>query len=103
MRVGRAGWRSIWLAMTVVCAVTVIFHRSIGAVPAQGGSAAAKATPRRPVNVAEFNQMADQISNRGRWGKDDQLGSVNLITDSKRKEAAGLVRAGKSVGMAHIP
>ena len=39
----------------------------------------------------------DSLSNWGRWGDDDELGTLNLITDAKRKEAAGLVREGISV------
>ena len=31
----------------------------------------------------------DSLSNWGRWGDDDELGTLNLITDAKRKEAAG--------------
>jgi kynurenine formamidase len=34
------------------------------------------------------------LSNWGRWGKDDQLGALNLITDEKRRQAAALVREG---------
>ncbi len=37
------------------------------------------------------------LSNWGRWGKDDELGTVNLITPAKRVQAAGLVREGASV------
>ena len=29
----------------------------------------------------------DRCSNWGRWGKDDQLGALNLITPEKRKQA----------------
>ena len=32
--------------------------------------------------------------NWGRWGDDDQLGAVNMITPEKRVEAAGLVKSG---------
>ena len=49
----------------------------------------------------EFEKMFKQISNWGRWGKDDQMGSVNLITPQKRKEAAALVHEGVSISMAH--
>ena len=41
-----------------------------------------------PQTVAEYESLFKSISNWGRWGKDDQLGTVNLITDAKRKEAA---------------
>lgn len=42
----------------------------------------------------------DRLSNWGRWGADDQAGTLNLITPEKRREAAGLVRDGISVGCA---
>jgi kynurenine formamidase len=57
--------------------------------------------PRAPRNVTEFDELFRQVSNWGRWGKDDQLGSANLVTDAKRKQAAGLVRNGVSVSLAH--
>ncbi len=41
-----------------------------------------------------------ELSNWGRWGKDDQLGALNLITPAKRKEALALVREGISVSLA---
>ena len=39
----------------------------------------------------------DTLSNWGRWGADDQLGTLNLINDAKRAQAASLVREGISV------
>lgn len=41
-----------------------------------------------------------ELSNWGRWGKDDKVGAVNLITPAKRKEALRAVRDGFSVSMA---
>lgn len=38
-------------------------------------------------------------SNWGRWGDDDQLGTINLITPEKRTAAAALVRSGRSVSL----
>lgn len=40
------------------------------------------------------------LSNWGRWGADDQMGAVNLITPKTRRVAAKLVREGISVSMA---
>jgi kynurenine formamidase len=40
-----------------------------------------------------------ELSNWGKWGKDDQAGTINLITPAKRKAAAALVREGFSVSM----
>ncbi|MBK5290988.1 MAG: cyclase family protein [Acidobacteriia bacterium] len=41
-----------------------------------------------------------ELSNWGRWGNQDQLGAINLITPAKRKQAAALVREGFSVSLA---
>lgn len=41
------------------------------------------------------------LSNWQRWGPDDELGSLNLITTQTRVAAASLVKAGVSVSMAH--
>lgn len=46
-----------------------------------------------------LEQWMKDISNWGRWGKDDQLGTLNLITTQKRKQAAQLVREGISVSL----
>ena len=59
--------------------------------------------PRAPRNAAEFDALFQQVKNWGRWGADDQLGSVNLVTVAKRKQAAALVKAGDTVSLAHNP
>jgi hypothetical protein len=41
------------------------------------------------------------LSNWGRWGEDDQLGTLNLITPEKRREALTLPRDSESVSLAH--
>lgn len=42
--------------------------------------------------------------NWGRWGDDDQVGAINLITPEKRLAAAGLVRSGRSVSLSrYVP
>jgi kynurenine formamidase len=58
---------------------------------------------RAPRTTAEFDALFQQVSNWGRWGKDDQLGSVNLVTAAKRKQAMTLVKSGISVSLAHNP
>jgi kynurenine formamidase len=47
--------------------------------------------------------MFNEVKNWGRWGKDDQLGAANLITDTKRKQALALAKLGTVVGLAHPP
>jgi kynurenine formamidase len=49
--------------------------------------------------TAEQTMMSyfDELSNWSRWGADDELGTINLITAAKRVQAAGLVREGITV------
>src|SRR3954452_9318007 len=61
------------------------------------------AAARFPRNADEFDQMFNQVKNWGRWGKDDQLGAANLITEAKRKQAIALAKTGVVVGLAHPP
>jgi kynurenine formamidase len=58
---------------------------------------------RMPSNADEFDAYFKKISNWGRWGATDELGTLNLITDAKRRQAAALVRAGQAVGLAQSP
>lgn len=48
----------------------------------------------------QFDQLFDELSNWGRWGKDDQRGTLNLITAETTRKATGLVMLGKSVSLA---
>jgi kynurenine formamidase len=41
----------------------------------------------------------DSLSNWGRWGSDDRLGTLNLITDSVRLGAASLIHEGSVVSL----
>ncbi|HEV8623266.1 MAG TPA: cyclase family protein [Acidimicrobiia bacterium] len=45
--------------------------------------------------MADFDRMASEVRNWGRWGDADELGTLNHITDEKVREAASLVRQGK--------
>lgn len=48
---------------------------------------------------AELASFIHHRRNWGRWGKDDQVGAVNLITPEKRLAAASLVRSGRTVSL----
>ena len=41
-----------------------------------------------------------ELNNWGRWGHDDQLGTVNLISPAKQARARELVRSGRTVSLA---
>jgi kynurenine formamidase len=40
-------------------------------------------------------EATDKLKNWGRWGKDDQIGTLNHVTPEDIVRAAGLIRAGK--------
>ena len=48
----------------------------------------------------EVLEYARSCSNWGRWGPEDQLGTLNLVTKEKGRQAAGLVEDGTSVSCA---
>ncbi|ARJ04305.1 cyclase [Cnuibacter physcomitrellae] len=48
----------------------------------------------------EIGSRAEAYRNWGRWGEDDVLGTLNLITPEKRIQAAGLVREGRVISLA---
>jgi kynurenine formamidase len=54
----------------------------------------------RQLSKADIDRWMSELSNWGRWGKDDQLGAINLITPGKRKQAMTLVKEGISVSLA---
>src|SRR4029434_4716924 len=60
----------------------------------------ARAPQSRKVTPQQFEQWKKDLNNWGRWGKDDEVGTMNLITPAKRKQAAGLVKDGFSVSLA---
>ena len=58
--------------------------------------------PSHNTTKSDVDKWMKDLSNWGRWGKDDQIGAVNLITPAKRKEAAALVKEGASVSLARL-
>lgn len=52
------------------------------------------------VTVAEFEEIFESVKNWGRWGSDDELGTLNYITPETVREAARLIRSGRRVSMA---
>ncbi|GAB7032848.1 cyclase family protein [Streptomyces sp. NPDC021749] len=48
----------------------------------------------------EFHEIARRVNNWGRWGADDEIGTLNLITEQVVREAAGCIRSGRRVPLA---
>ena len=46
------------------------------------------------LSEADVVEFFERYSNRGRWGDEDEIGTLNFITPKKRIAAAALVRSG---------
>jgi len=54
----------------------------------------------KPPMQAEVERYFARLNNWGRWGDDDQRGTLNLITPEKRAAAVALARSGRVVSLA---
>ena len=54
-------------------------------------------TTRQIPTEAEVIGYMASLSNWGRWGQDDELGTLNLITPERRTQAAALVKQGIAI------
>ena len=54
---------------------------------------------RRIPTKEEIAAFLKDDNNWGRWGKDDQVGAVNMVTNEKRAAAARLVKTGRAVSL----
>src|SRR5882757_1296952 len=89
--------RSATIAARFLSAVLIA-----SAVVVLSNSRAVKGQSRPTIATQEdFNRAFKEVSNWGRWGQEDELGSSNLITPAKRKQAAALVKDGIPVSLAH--
>ena len=80
-----------WLAVASV-AVGLALVGSASDLAAQGS---------RNITAAMVDQWMTELSNWGRWGDDDERGTLNLITPDKRRTALALATAGVSVSLSH--
>jgi kynurenine formamidase len=51
------------------------------------------------IDVELFNKYYAECSNWGRWGDEDQRGTLNYITPDKIRQAASMVRSGKAISL----
>jgi kynurenine formamidase len=54
---------------------------------------------RTPPSASEYAAYRTRFCNWGRWGDDDELGTLNHVTPAVRKAAAGLVGDGRAVSL----
>jgi kynurenine formamidase len=47
--------------------------------------------------MADWRSVAERVRNWGKWGAEDQLGTLNYVTPEVVRRAAGLVKQGKTI------
>lgn len=52
------------------------------------------------MTLAEFDALAERVSNWGRWGADDQRGTLNFVTADVVRKAAASVHTGQTFSLA---
>src|SRR5262245_39781844 len=90
--------RRAWIFHLNAVCVGIVLGFCLMATQVQGQQKVESA--RQRLTKSQFDQLFKQVSNWGRWGKDDQLGTLNLITAERRREAAQLVKSGVSISLA---
>jgi len=50
--------------------------------------------------VADFEKLLENLKVWGKWGADDERGALNYITDATRRDAARLVKSGRTFSLA---
>jgi kynurenine formamidase len=56
--------------------------------------------PSKSISLEEFRALTRRLSNWGKWGKEDQLGTLNYITPESVRAAAKEVKDGKVFSLA---
>jgi len=55
---------------------------------------------REPMSADEVSSLHTRLSNWGRWGPDDQLGTLNFVTSEVTAAAVSTVRSGQTISCA---
>ncbi len=88
----RLGGACVVIIVLCIAACAAAAHPSASSIEQTGAP--------HHLSQSEFDALFNQLSNWGRWGKNDQLGTVNLITPQVRLQAVREVRSGISVSLA---
>ena len=87
--------------MPSVLAASLVWGLSPQVTPA--ADRAHKPPARHVMTLTDIDRQIKALSNWNRWGKDDELGALNLITPRTRRRAARLVKEGVTVSLARVP
>jgi len=84
-----------WMDIMIECGRARLAALGID-VASQSNSPAARPV----VSEARYEAWQTELSNWGRWGREDELGTLNLVTPAKRRAALALAKEGATVSLA---
>jgi kynurenine formamidase len=90
--------RNPWVPLVLATVVLITLLPGNETALSDEGNSSTKA---ESLSDSAVEEMLEAVSNWGRWGKNDELGTLNLITPETRRRAASLVKDGVSVSMGH--
>lgn len=85
------------LAVGALLSGLSLLHAGVGPMPVS----AQETSSASDVTAATVEGWMEELSNDGRWGEDDERGTLNLITPEVTRRAAALVESGRSVSLSH--
>ena len=89
------------MARSMAGALVVLILALAGAIGASGAPGDDQ-RGRAAFKKEDYYRWIKELSNWGRWGQADEIGTMNLITAAKMKQAAALVKDGVSVSLAEL-
>jgi kynurenine formamidase len=87
--------------VTQTALLTVMLVIALGAMSRMDPSSSIAQRPDHNVSKETIDRWMTELSNWGRWGKDDEKGTLNLLTPDRRRRALSTAREGTSVSLSH--
>jgi kynurenine formamidase len=91
------------MKLKVILACPLLITALFAASASKAARAQGQPNTRPRLTQQQIDRWMKEANNWGRWGKGDQLGTINLITDNKRRQAIALAKTATVVSLAHKP
>jgi kynurenine formamidase len=87
--------------MAAMRTFSILLGAAAAALSVASDAQTERAVASHTITKEDVDRDMKELSNWGRWGKDDQLGAYNLVTADKRRQAYKEVKDGQTVSLSH--